>query len=500
MTNPKIINYFNEHTDIEPETAFLFFIELLEKFGNNISEKINASTNTQILSNILELKQKNQMIYDNLNRINTDITNSLFIKMIEIKKEYIEDIKSIISLNTNEKILSILEKNNSLLIDKVTILLNDVVPKTNQTLYNHIDENIRMFQKTITDDTTVILKTLNNNVDIKEYFNIFEQKFSNMLQNILSPQDKLYSDLNDFLSKYRLNSTYKGQYSENHLFILLNQMFPSGEVINTTSQKASGDFMLKRENKPNIIFENKDYESNVYIEEIRKFIRDIETQNSHGIFLSQKSGIASRTNYQIEFHKGNILVFVHNVEYSKDKIQIAIDIIDNLSLKLKECSFDENDSNNISKELLEDINKEYQNFANQKDILIGIIKESNKKFLSQLEEFKFPSLDKYLSNKFASTVNVTRLNNQYKCEICNNFTANTLKSLSAHKRAHNINKQINSETASNIVNQIIKQNKFYKNEIKLSTDAVDTPSTTDSSEKNDIIKNTINPFRYCDII
>jgi len=428
------------------------------------------------------------MIYDSINKLNTDITNSLFIKMIEIKKEYMEDVKSIISLNTNEKILSILEKNNSLLIDKVNILLNDVVPKTNQTLYNHIDENIRIFQKTITDDTGVILKTLNNNIDIKEYFNIFEQKFTNMLQNILSPQDKLYSDLNDFLSKYRLNSTYKGQYSENQLFIILNHMFPSGEIINTTSQKASGDFLLKRENKPNIIFENKDYESNVYIEEIRKFIRDIETQNTHGIFLSQRSGIASRTNYQIEFHQGNILVFVHNVEYSKDKIQIAIDIIDNLSLKLKECSFDENDSNNISKELLDDINKEYQNFANQKDILIGIIKESNKKYLSQLEEFKFPSLDKYLSNKFASTANVTRLNNQYKCEICNNFTANTLKSLSAHKRAHNSNKQSNIEVATIIANRII-ENKSKKNENELSSD-IPSNSIIDSNGKNTIVKKT----------
>lgn len=441
ITNPKIIKYFKEHNDIDPDIVFLYFIEFLEKLGDNISEKMTSTINSQILSSILELQQKNQLIYENLNKISTDITNSLFIKMHDIKKEYIEDLKMIISTNTNDKILSILEKNNSLLIDKTTILFNDIVPKTNQTLHNHFEEQIRLFQRTITDDITKILKLLDKDMELKEYFNIFEQKFGIMLQNIVTPittninsQDKLHTELSNFLNKYSLNSSYKGQAGENQLFAVLNSMFPSGEIINTTGQKSSGDFILKRTNKPDIIFENKDYTNNVYIDEIRKFIIDIETQNKHGIFLSQKSGIASRANYQIEFHKGNILVFIHHVEYSKEKIQIAVDIIDNLSIKLGELTQDA-DTNIINNDTLEEINKEYQNFAIQKDTLISILKESNKKSLAQVEELKFPNLDRYLSNKFASTANITKVNIQFKCDICD-FTTNKVKSLSAHKRSH----------------------------------------------------------------
>jgi len=441
ITNPKIIQYFREHNDIDPDIIFLYFIEFLEKLGDNISEKMTSTINSQILSSILELQQKNQLIYENINKLSTDITNSLFLKMHDIKKEYIEDLKMIISTNTNDKILSILEKNNSQLIDKTTILFNDIVPKTNQTLHTHFDEQIRLFQRTITDDITKILKLLDKDMELKEYFNIFEQKFGIMLQNIVTPinanissQDKLHTELSDFLNKYRLNSSYKGQAGENQLFIVLNSMFPTGEIINTTGQKSSGDFLLKRTDKPDIIFENKDYLNNVYIDEIRKFIIDIETQNKHGIFLSQKSGIASRANYQIEFHKGNILVFIHNVEYSKEKIQIAVDIIDNLSVKLGELTQD-NDANVISNDTLEEINKEYQNFAIQKDNLISMLKESNKKSIAQVEELKFPNLDRYLSNKFASTANITKVNNQFKCDMCD-FTTNKVNSLSAHKRCH----------------------------------------------------------------
>lgn len=461
LKNPKIIKFFHEHEDMDPDITILYFIEFLEKLGDNISEKMTLVINTQILSSVLELKQKNQAIYDNINKINTDITNSLCIKMHDIKKEYIEDIKMVIASNTNEKIASILEKNNSLLIDKTALVLNNIIPKSNQLLHNHIDEQIKTFQRTISEDTSKVLKSLDKeNIDLKEYFSLFEQKFGVMFQNIVSPintniqtQDKLCTELSDFLNKYRLNSSYKGQAGETQLCMVLNKMFPTAEIINTTGQKASGDFLLKRDNKPNIIFENKDYEENVYIDEIRKFIRDIETQNTHGIFLSQKSGIASRSNYQIEFHKGNILVFIHNVEYSKEKIQIAVDIIDNLSVKLNEVSSDE-ETNNISNDILEEINKEYQNFAIQKDNLIGILKESNKKSLLQVEELKFPTLDHYLSNKFASTANVTKLTNRFKCDMCN-FTTNTLKSLSAHKRAH---KSITQEP-KNIVLDINLKNK-----------------------------------------
>jgi hypothetical protein len=126
FTNPKIIDFFNNH-DIEPETMVLFFIEILEKFGEDFYKNITSSINTQILNNVLELKQKNQTMMENLNKLNKDIINSLFIKMMEIKKEYIEDVKLVISSNTNDKVSSLLEKNNTTLIDKTNLLLNYVL-------------------------------------------------------------------------------------------------------------------------------------------------------------------------------------------------------------------------------------------------------------------------------------------------------------------------------------------------------------------------------------
>ena len=50
----------------------------------------------------------------------------------------------------------------------------------------------------------------------------------------------------------------------------------------------------------------------------------------------------------------NFLVYIHNVDYSQYKIQIAVDIIDTLSDKLKNTIVDKKE-NTVSKEVLEEI-------------------------------------------------------------------------------------------------------------------------------------------------
>jgi hypothetical protein len=185
---------------------------------------------------------------------------------------------------------------------------------------------------------------------------------------------------------------------------------------------------MRRLDKPTIMFENKDYRANVDKDEVAKFIVDVENQNTHGIFLSQYSGITFKQNYQIDIHKGKVLVYVQNCGYSPDKIRIAVDIIDNLYVKLEDlCEDDEN--NTISKEILNDINEEYQSYITQKENMLTIIKDFSKKITSQIDDLKFPELDKYLSQKYAFVKSRC-----FTCDLCNNFTAGSKQSLSAHKR------------------------------------------------------------------
>jgi hypothetical protein len=48
-------------------------------------------------------------------------------------------------------------------------------------------------------------------------------------------------------------------------------MFPNAEVMNTSGQKASGDFIVKRIDRPSILFENKEYDYNILTYLIEKY-------------------------------------------------------------------------------------------------------------------------------------------------------------------------------------------------------------------------------------
>ena len=98
-----------------------------------------------------------------------------------------------------------------------------------------------------------------------------------------------------------------------------------------------------------------------------------------------------------------------------------------LLIKIQDLNIDENHS--ISKQILDNINEEFKIFLDQRDGLVQFVKDYQKKLVAQIDDLKFPNLEKYLEPKYALIK--TR---GFVCDICNNYTANTKQSLAAHKR------------------------------------------------------------------
>jgi hypothetical protein len=212
---------------------------------------------------------------------------------------------------------------------------------------------------------------------------------------------------------------------------VLNKLYPTADVANTTATKASGDFVMKREDRPVIMIENKNYERNVNLEEVKKFLRDVTELRCSGIMISQFSGIASKPNGFIEVHDANVLVYLHNVDYSPEKIKMAVDVIDNLTAKLETIAAHEEQSGIvIRKDVLDRINEQFQFFMAQKETLLGIMRDSHKKIISQVEELRLPDLSAFLNDKYASIQN-----QQFVCDVCNLSFTNR-RSLASHRKMH----------------------------------------------------------------
>jgi hypothetical protein len=421
---------------------------------------------------------------DNISKINAELANNMVLQFMNLKKDYIDDIRQIIqnsTLSTNEKLSSLMDKNNDHLINKTTLILNDIIPKNQEHFNKDIIASFKTFYQQITEDTNKLAKSVSNDKGFNEFLSNFEIKYNTMVQNMQQPlysfftasenritqnidilkettstslvsQNKLYDELGEFLGKYNISSN-KGKYGEQNLASVLNNLYQSAEIKDTTGIKASGDFIMRRIDKPQILFENKDYKSNIDKEEVAKFIRDIDNQNISGIFISQYSGISFKQNYQIDIHKGNVLIYIQNCEYSPEKIRIAVDIIDNLHGKLQDLNID-NDTNTISNEMLNEINEEYQAFITQKETLLMILKDFQKKMTAQIEDVQFPVLDKYLSQKYAYVKS-----RNFVCDICNVFECNSKQSLSAHKRGCSKKNKAASTTDSSKVNILRTNNK-----------------------------------------
>lgn len=444
INNKRIFEFYKTHPDINIETMNLILLDLLENIGNDMNNLISNKVCDEILENVKFVKEHVTSFNDNLT-----------IKFHEHNKSFLDATKMIIGMSSNEsteKIINLLNKNTDSFIDKI----NTTLPQSQDNLSSKIQEKISSLNKEINSTIKEFISKNNPESSSKDLLSSLDSKIASIQQPLFnfisnnheqvttklstiheqsscnkSLNDKLMSDLNDFLSKYKSSSQFKGQCSENMLETTLNQMLPTASITNTTALKASGDFIIKRDDKSDVLIENKNYEANVNLEEIKKFIRDINEQKTHGIMMSQYSGIASKPNGFIEINDGKVLIYLHYVEYSKERIKMAIDIIDNLSDKLAEIkSFEENDGIIIKKNVLDSINEEFQKFIIQKETALSTLKEFNKKLCIQIEDMKMPDLSSYLNDKYASIQN-----QQFICDVCNMGFTNK-RSLASHKKIH----------------------------------------------------------------
>jgi hypothetical protein len=439
--NAKVWAFYHEHPEIDFEKMNVMFTEIIVSIMQTTNQVNNSNITSQILNGIANIQSQ-------LTRQQDDYGKQLFLKLTEFKKEYTDDLKMILSSNIADKIAPLIKDSNCTIIDKTQLLLSEIVPKNNENLSKQINENIKSFCSVMTEEISKTLKTDGEPLSkssLDDFIKTMDSKFSNVIDStrkmvdsnkdttlsqfssITSSQNSLLSEVKDVLKKME-NSSSKGKISENIVLNILRGLFPSAEVEYVGSQKESGDILIHRKDKQKILVENKCYESRqVTSEQVKKFIHDVDTQNCSGLFLSQEGGIVNKENFEINIHNRNVLLYIHNVNYDPEIIKIAIDIIDSFKTKLDEITL--TDDYSISKDTLEEINKEYLIFVEQKLAQLKMVKEFSQKMIKNIEGIELPCLEKMLSSRFGY-IN----SGKFICEKCN-FIGKNLLALSVHKRS-----------------------------------------------------------------
>lgn len=381
------------------------------------------------------------------------------------------------------------------LVDKMTILLHNNFSEHATRASNDLENLVNNFRTAVTDDIRQMpmmtsqsfipeltqmarenMKKMENveqiSAFIREKLNVttfsllelfltnFEPKFQMLLQTMQSPlvelirsnsqqlnesvgalrenihaqhteSAKVIASMDDFLGRYKNNSSLKGRFSENRVKQLFDQL-EECEIVDTSKQISSGDFMMKRVGKSTILFENKEYDATLPTSEVEKFVTDCRTQQMHGILLSHSSNVALKRNYQTDIIDGKyVLVYVSNVGYSFEKIKIAMDIIDSLDQMISKLGADSGDSALVvSREMVEEVNQEILKFVSQRETIVNSAKEFHRQLLTSLGELKLPLLQGWVNQIIPPAPNPGAI----VCSRCNVFVAKSKQSLGAHQK------------------------------------------------------------------
>jgi hypothetical protein len=465
--NNKRITDFIKKYDIDIE---LFLLKNID-FYEYVISSINDNNTSQILPYILNQNNLINNLIEKSNKFESKldfnielIKNDKAILMTEVEKLRNENTNNI------KDIQNIILKNNVEYINTTSNIINDLEKTINSSNSKDITNIMNNFEKRLIENnnflltnTKEIILNVNTNNDkdilslskdielitnksfkeIKEYIDKiqcnfpkeFEVYFNSFNNNIFQFKDSLFNEFNDikscvnnisnvFLHK---NSSNKGRISENVLEVLLSNRFPSSVIIRTTNDSHSGDFILKNDNKPDVLIENKDYDKNVNTDEIIKFHRDIKENNICGILVSQNSGISTKHNFSIEIINNKILMYIHNCNYDMDKINFALDIIYSLYDYVDNNKND--DKNTISDDTFINIQKEYMEFIKNRNDIINSLNLS----IKNLKKMDMNNIKNILEKHTNNLPNIT--SDSFTCPECNKiFTS--VSSLAAHKKKH----------------------------------------------------------------
>lgn len=431
INNQEIWDFFQHNPTISFEKTVLLTVKMINAVINNLRpDDLVSSIQSQILSSINDLRKDVQ-----------HQQKQLSLEMENVRLSYLNEITRILTEKYGKYEESLSETISTINTETLTHMRNLLISHGNMTT-QELDEKIHLFHERMMEETKDIVTGQITAETMAAFFDRFEHKTAQLFQTAQTPlynfisatetrignslkviQDTqtnrslIYENMNDFLNRNRYkNSIAKGKFGETRLEEILNGLFPSAEILNTSFIPNSGDFLVssREHDAPNLLFETKDYTRNVSKEEVDKFVRDVMIQKRHGIMISHTSGIVGKKPYQIELHSNQLVIFVNHAEYQPEKIKIAIEMMDALYNCMKQFLNNKMDESEhkITTSVLQNIQKEYKKFVEKKveiaNTIQSLTNEMKRTLLAQMDLIQFPVLTEFIELECGTSVPIPK--------------------------------------------------------------------------------------------
>ena len=201
IKNKKIINFFNEHPNLDFEGTILKFIEIMEILNEKMNNTMNNSMVLDILDNLKTMNSKIDNVSSTVGKINENTSREFSMKMSELKKDYVEELRMLLTCNVSDKIEPMFKEQNSALFDKTFAMISTIIPKNEEILVKSVERIIKQFQESVTNDTKTLLSNAMDVETFNKYIAEFDKKLTQTIEssqvvinNTLSTTEKRLED------------------------------------------------------------------------------------------------------------------------------------------------------------------------------------------------------------------------------------------------------------------------------------------------------------------
>ena len=197
------------------ENMNVLFVDLLDTLLRNTNPTLDANVAATLIDSIKSLQGQVNNIEDNITKNQGEIGNVFTLKFLDFKREYMADMQMILSSNTTDKLGPLIKEYNDSLLDKTRIMVSEIIPKNQETLHKNIDTSLQQLQRSITNDTTMLMNSSLTKDVLENYSSSIDEKFSSTLlssQNLLnslieSTEKRLDSRLSEIKDLSSTNNT-----------------------------------------------------------------------------------------------------------------------------------------------------------------------------------------------------------------------------------------------------------------------------------------------------
>jgi hypothetical protein len=335
-------------------------LSTLDKITSTLEQLRNDIRNSSDLQ-----KLQSQLLTDRISSIaNTDIRTALtdFYSGVDLSNKNLMDLFNEKIQNFNTNCISEIDQK---IISNISTLNSNIITNSNRVL------------DTLSSNSDKVISTLSTNSD----------RVLDTIQNH-SQINQISEKLNALHNTFTNNSSKKGEYAENILVTNLIQSFPDSEVLNMSSVPHSGDIQIKKDSKPDILIDSKNFQTNVPKVDLEKFFDDCKLNNSCGILCSAFSGICNKKHMEIDIIEGRVYVYISNHNFDSELFKLAVRVIYGINSIIKERKTDDI---TLQTQLFERLKVEFMYFNQTLQTHLDAIKSSvasiSQLGMTQLDQF-----------------------------------------------------------------------------------------------------------------